>query len=56
MTQINNILKRVTGGDQDGLIIRAGVTSVAGAILSYLTDINNTTNDSSYQAGFRFAF
>lgn len=56
MTQINNILKRVTGGDQDGLIIRASVTSVAGAILTYLTDINNTTNDSSYQAGFRFAF
>jgi hypothetical protein len=56
MTQINNILKRVTGGDQDGLIIRAGVTSTAGAILAYLTDINNTTNDSTYQAGFRFAF
>jgi hypothetical protein len=56
MTQMNNILKRVTGGDQDGLIIRASVTSVAGAILTYLTDINNTTNDSSYQAGFRFAF
>jgi len=56
MTQMNNILKRVTGGDQDGLIIRASVTSVAGAVLTYLTDINNTTNDSSYQAGFRFAF
>jgi hypothetical protein len=56
MTQINDILRRVTGGDQDGLIIRASVTSVAGAILSYLTDVNNTTNDSSYQAGFRFAF
>jgi hypothetical protein len=56
MTQINNILKRVTGGDQDGLIVRASVTSVAGAILTYVTDVNNTTNDSSYQAGFRFAF
>jgi len=56
MTQINDILKRVTGGDQDGLIIRASVTSVAGAILTYLTDVNNTTNDSAYQAGFRFAF
>ena len=56
MTQVNNILKRVTGGDQDGLIIRASVTSAAGAILTYLTDINNTTNDSAYQAGFRFAF
>ena len=56
MTQINDILKRVTGGDQDGLIIRAAVTSTAGAILSYVTDVNNMTNDSSYQAGFRFAF
>ncbi len=56
MTQINDLLKRVTGGDRDGLIIRASVTSVAGAILSYVTDVNNTTNDSSYVAGFRFAF
>jgi len=56
MTQINDLLRRVTGGDQDGLIVRAGVTSVAGAILTYVTDVNNTTNDSSYQAGFRFAF
>jgi hypothetical protein len=57
MTQIGDILnKRVTGGDRDGLIIRAGVTSAEGAIFSYLTDVDNTTNDSSYQAGFRFAF
>lgn len=55
MTQTNNILKRVTSGDQDGLIIRASVISAAGAILTYVTDINNMTNDSSYQAGFRFA-
>jgi hypothetical protein len=40
---------------RDGLIIRAGVTSEEGAIFSYLTDVDNTTNDSSYQAGFRFA-
>ena len=56
MTQINDILKRVTGGGRDGLVIRAALTSVAGAILTYVTDVNNTTNDSSYQAGFRFAF
>jgi hypothetical protein len=46
----------VTGGGRDGLVIRAALTSVAGAILTYVTDVNNTTNDSSYQAGFRFAF
>jgi len=54
MTQVNDVLKRLTGGERDGLIIRAGVTSDEGAILSYVTDIDNTTNDSSYQAGFRF--
>ena len=56
MTQINGILRRVTGGDQDGLIIRGSVISVAGAILTYASDVNNTTNDGAYQAGFRFAF
>lgn len=55
-TQVNDILKRLTAGERDGLIIRAGVTSSEGAILSYLTDVDNTTNDASYQAGFRFAF
>jgi hypothetical protein len=56
MTQVNDILKRLPAGEREGLIIRAGVTSAEGAILSYLTDVDNTTNDSSYQAGFRFAF
>ena len=56
MTQVNDILKRLTPGERDGLIIRAGVTSAEGAILSYLTDVDNTTNDPSYQPGFRFAF
>ncbi len=55
-TQVNDILKRLTAGERDGLIIRAGVTSSEGAILTYLTDVDNTTNDASYQAGFRFAF
>ncbi|MDX2437194.1 MAG: hypothetical protein QNL88_09115 [Acidobacteriota bacterium] len=55
-TQVNDILKRLTAGERDGLIIRAGVTSSEGAILTYLTDVDNTTNDSSFQAGFRFAF
>jgi hypothetical protein len=55
-TQVNDALKRLTAGERDGLIIRAGVTSSEGAILTYLTDVDNTTNDSSYEAGFRFAF
>lgn len=56
MTQVNDIFNRLPAGERDGLIIRAGVTSDEGAILSYLTDVDNATNDSSYQAGFRFAF
>ncbi len=56
MTQVNDVLKRLTAGEREGLIIRAGVTSAEGAILAYLTDVDNATNDSSYQAGFRFAF
>jgi hypothetical protein len=56
MTQVNDVLKRLTAGERDGLIIRAGVTSDEGAIFTYLTDVDNTTNDSSYQAGFRFAY
>jgi hypothetical protein len=55
MTQVNDILKRLAAGERDGLIIRAGITSAEGAIFTYLTDVDNTTNDSSYQAGFRFA-
>ena len=56
MTQVNNILNRLRAGDRVGLYIRGGVTSAVGAIFTYLTDVDNTTNDSSYQAGFRFAF
>jgi hypothetical protein len=56
LDQVNDILKRLTAGSREGLIIRAGVTSEEGAIFSYLTDVDNTTNDSSYQSGFRFAF
>lgn len=55
MNQVNDILKRLPTGERDGLIIRAGVTSTEGAIFTYLTDVDNETNDSSYQAGFRFA-
>ena len=55
MTQVNDILKRLTPGVRDGLIIRAGVTSIEGAVMSYVTDVDNNTNDASYHAGFRYA-
>lgn len=56
MTQINGILNELSTDHQQGLIVRVGVTSSEGAILSYLSEVDNTTNDASYQQAFRFAF
>jgi hypothetical protein len=41
-------------GDRRGLIIRAAVISQQGAILAYLSEVDNQTNDASYQEAFRF--
>lgn len=56
MTQINGILNELSTDHQLGLIVRVGVTSAEGAIVSYLSEVDNTTNDASYQQAFRFAF
>jgi len=56
MKQVNDILARINAGTREGLIIRAGVEASTGAIMAYATVVNNTTNDSSYQEGFRFGF
>lgn len=57
MTQINQILtKYVDPGTRKGLIVRVGITSGEGAIMAYATSVDWTTNDSSYQEGFRFGF
>ncbi len=57
MTQINKILeKHVDAGTRKGLIIRAAITSGEGAIMAYATSVDWTTNDSSYEGGFRFGF
>jgi hypothetical protein len=56
MTQVSSVLDRLTEGEREGLIIRVGVTSEDGAILAYLSEVDNTTNDASYQEGFRFSF
>ncbi len=56
MKQINKILDRLDAGTREGLILRASVESSTGAIMAYATTVNNTTNDSSYQEGFRFGF
>jgi hypothetical protein len=56
MTQINDVLTRLPDAERQGLIIRVGVTSADGAVLAYLSEVDNTTNDASYQEGFRFSF
>ncbi len=56
MTQVNDILARLDAVTRRGLILRAGVSSSTGAIMAYATVVNNTTNDASYQEGFRFGF
>jgi len=56
MTQINDLLARLSPGDREGLIVRTGVTSNQGAVLAYVSTVDNATNDASYQQGFRFGY
>ncbi len=56
MTQINDLLARLPPGERAGLIVRAGVTSGEGAVLAYVSTVDNATNDASYQQGFRFGY
>jgi hypothetical protein len=56
MTQLSDVLDRLPAGEREGLIIRVGITSAEGAILAYLSEVDNTTNDASFQEGFRFSF
>jgi hypothetical protein len=56
MTQLNDVLARLGDGERRGLIIRAAVVSQQGAILAYLSEVDNRTNDASYQEAFRFGY
>ena len=56
MAQISDVLARLPEGERAGLVIRVAITSAEGAILAYLSEVDNTTNDASYQEGFRFSF
>jgi len=56
MTQINDLLARLSPGNRDGLIVRVGVSSDQGAVLAYISTVDNATNDASYQQGFRFGY
>ena len=56
MTQINDLMARLTSWTRDGLIVRAGVSSSEGAVLAYVSTVDNATNDASYQQAFRFGY
>lgn len=56
MRQINDVLDRLSAGQRRGLIVRASVVSDEGAILAYLSEVDNRTNDASYQEAFRFGY
>ena len=56
MDQVNDLLSCLEPGTRHGLIVRVGVASSAGAVLAYLSTVDNTTNDPSYQEAFRFGY
>ncbi len=56
MRQVNDVFASLGIEGVETLIVRAGVESGNGSILAYLSEVDNTTNDASYQEGFRFGF
>jgi len=56
MTQIGDVLGRLPAGERSGLVIRVAVASAEGAVLAYLSEVDNTTNDASYQEAFKFSY
>jgi hypothetical protein len=56
MTQIGDVLAGLDPGTGRGVIVRSAVASEDGAILAYLSTVDNRTNDASYQEGFRFGY
>lgn len=56
MKQVSDVLERLPPGSRPGLIIRVAVASSDGAVMAYLSEVDNLTNDASYQEGFRFSF
>lgn len=56
MQQKDDILAGLPAGTRQGLIVRASVSAGDGAILGYLSEVDNTTNAGSYQEAFRFGY
>jgi len=55
MKQQGDVLGTLEGIEATGLVLRATVTSGEGAIVGYLSEVDNRTNSGSYQEAFRFA-
>lgn len=56
MQEKDDILAGLGAGSRQGLVVRASVSGGDGAILAYLTEVDNTTNSGSYQEAFRFGY
>ncbi len=56
MQQRDDILAGVTGAAGQPLIVRASVSSGDGAILGYLSVVDDVTNAANYQEAFRFGY
>jgi hypothetical protein len=56
MQQKDDILSGLPVGSLQGLIVRASASSGDGAVLGYLSEVDNTTNSGSYQESFRFGY
>lgn len=54
MTQVNDVLARLDPGQLEGLVINARVISGVGKIIAYLSEVDNSSNDPSYQEAFQF--
>jgi hypothetical protein len=56
MQQRDDIFAGLAAGTRQGLIVRASVSQGNGAVLGYLSTVDNTTNAANYEEAFRFGF
>jgi len=56
MKQVDDVLARLAAASRTGVILRARVSEGEGAILAYLSEVDNATNSGGYQEAFRFGY
>lgn len=56
MVQKLDLFSGIESQNYEGLIVRVSPLTEGGAIMAYLTLVDNQTNDASYQEAFRFGF